>query len=365
MMRAAAPLLLHIFPTFSTGGAQVRFTTIANRLGGAFRHAIFAMDGRYEARNLLGPELDTRFPQIEVVKGDMRGNLRRFRAALRDIAPDLLVTSNWGSIEWALARIGMGIPHLHMEDGFGPNECARQLPRRILARRLLLRRTTVVVPSRLLSRIAIETWRLPQSRLRLLPNGIDLARFAAPVPRKGAPPVIIGTVAALRPEKNIARLIRAVARLRAAVPARLVIVGDGPERATLEALAMAEGVGRHVEFAGHCADPAPLYAGFDIFALSSDTEQMPLSVLEAMASGLPVATTDVGDVADMLDETNRPYVVAREDGALAEALADLAARSDLRAAIGAANRTRAEAEFAEPNMVAAWRDLFANLALKR
>ena len=201
--------------------------------------------------------------------------------------------------------------------------------------------------------------------LRLLPNGVDLARFAAARPREGAQPVVIGTVAALRPEKNIARLIRAVARLPAAVPARLVIVGDGPERAALEALAAAEGVGGQVEFAGHRADPAPLYAGFDIFALSSDTEQMPLSVLEAMASGLPVAATDVGDVADMLDAANRPYVVAREDGALADALAGLAARSDLRAALGAANRARAKAEFAEADMVAAWRDLFAGLALRR
>ena len=84
-MRAATPLLLHIFPSFSTGGAQVRFTTIANRLGGAFRHAIFAMDGRYEARTLLDSALDVRFPRVDVVKGDMRGNLSRFRAALRDL----------------------------------------------------------------------------------------------------------------------------------------------------------------------------------------------------------------------------------------------------------------------------------------
>jgi glycosyltransferase involved in cell wall biosynthesis len=149
------------------------------------------------------------------------------------------------------------------------------------------------------------------------------------------------------------------------VPARLGIVGDGPERMALEALAIAEGVGGQVEFAGHCADPARLYAGFDIFALSSDTEQMPLSVLEAMASGLPVAATDVGDVADMLDVTNRPYVVAREDGALADALARLAVRGDLRAVLGAANRARAEGVFAEANMVAAWRDLFTGLVAGR
>jgi glycosyltransferase involved in cell wall biosynthesis len=364
-MRAASPLLLHVFASFATGGPQVRFARLANRFGRQFRHAVVAMDGQHEARALLDPGLDVRFPQVGVRKGDTRGNLCRFRAALRDIAPDLLVTSNWGSIEWAVARIGTGVPHLHMEDGFGPEERARQVARRVFARRLLLRRATVVLPSRLLWRIATETWRLPQSSLRLLPNGIDVDRFAAARPRRTVKPVVIGTVAALRPEKNIARLIRALARLPAPMKTRLVIVGDGSERPALQALAAAEGVGAQVEFVGHRADPAPLYAGFDIFALSSDTEQMPLSVLEAMASGLPVAATDVGDVAAMLDPANRPYVVAREDGALADALAGLAARSDLRASLGAANRARAEAEFAETDMVAGWRDLFAGLALRR
>ncbi len=102
---------------------------------------------------------------------------------LRDIGPDLLVTSNWGSIEWALARIGTGVPHLHLEDGFGPEERAHQLPRRVMARRLLLRQATVVLPSCLLWRVATETWRLPRSNIRLLPNGIDVARFAAARPR--------------------------------------------------------------------------------------------------------------------------------------------------------------------------------------
>jgi glycosyltransferase involved in cell wall biosynthesis len=364
-MRAAEPLLLHVFPNFGTGGPQVRFAILANRLGGRFRHAVVAMDGRQEARALLDPALDIRFPQVGVLKGDTRGNLRRFRAVLRDVAPDLLVTSNWGSIEWAVARIGTGVPHLHMEDGFGPEERTHQVPRRVLARRLLLRRTTVVLPSRLLWRIATETWRLPRSSLRLLPNGIDVGRFAADRPHRGVQPVVIGTVAALRPEKNIARLIRALALLPAAMPVRLAIVGDGPERAALQALAVEKGIGARVEFVGHRADPAPLYAGFDIFALSSDTEQMPLSVLEAMASGLPVAATDVGDVAAMLDPANRDYVVARDDRALADALARLAVRSDLRLALGAANRARAKAEFAETDMVAGWRDLFAGLALSR
>ena len=106
--------------------------------------------------------------------------------------------------------------------------------------------------------------------------------------------------------------------MAAALPARLVIVGDGPERAALERLSRRARAGRAGGFAGHLADPAPLYAGFDIFALSSDTEQMPLSVLEAMASGLPVAATDVGDVAAMLAAENQAFVTPLDDAALGQ-----------------------------------------------
>jgi glycosyltransferase involved in cell wall biosynthesis len=343
----------------------VRFATLVNRLGARFSHAVVAMDGRLDARALLDPAQDIRFPKVTVVKGDPGGNLWRFRAVLRDIDPDLLVTSNWGSIEWALARIGTGVPHLHLEDGFGPEERARQLRRRVLARRLLLRRSTVVVPSRLLWHVANETWRLPCSNVRLLANGINVARFETARPRQGVQPVVIGTVAALRPEKNLARLIRAVALVPPEVPVRLVIVGDGPERAALQALAVAMGVEERIEFVGHRTDPAPFYAGFDMFALSSDTEQMPLSVLEAMASGLPVVATNVGDVATMLDAANHSYVVPRDDKALADALRSLAMNPDLRASLGSANRARVEAEFAEGDMVAAWSDLFSALARRR
>lgn len=363
-MIAAPPRLLHVFATFATGGPQVRFATLANRLGGAFRHAVVAMDGRQDARALLDPSLGVHFPDVSVVKGDTIGNLRRFRSILRDIHPDLLVTSNWGSIEWAMARIGTGIPHLHMEDGFGPEERTQQVPRRVLARRLLLRRATVVLPSRVLWRIARETWRLPERQLRLLPNGVDLGRFArvghAAVSR---PAVVVGTVAALRPEKNLARLIRAVGRMESEV--QLVIVGDGAERPALEQLAAAEGIAGRVSFAGHKKDPASCYAGFDIFALSSDTEQMPLSVLEAMASGLPVVATDVGDVAGMLGPESQRFVVPCDDAALADALDVLALDAPARQRLGAANRRRAETEFAEATMIAAWEGLFRELSTAR
>jgi glycosyltransferase involved in cell wall biosynthesis len=352
------PLVLSVFSTFAVGGPQVRFVTLANRLGREFRHAIVPMDGATDCAARLDPGLAIGYPEVGIVKGDTLGNLRRFRAALRAIRPDVLVTYNWGTIEWAMANaIPPHVRQVHVEDGFGPEEQARQIPRRVWTRRLALRQAQVVVPSRTLWDIATGIWRLPESRLRYVPNGIDLDRFA-PRPRDQAAGLVIGTVASLRAEKNLARLIGAFRLLPEELGATLEIVGDGPERPALEALSASLGLGGRVRFRGQHPDPAPFHAGFDIFALSSDTEQMPLSVLEAMATGLPVASTAVGDVRAMLSVENAPFVVAKDEAALAAAMAQLAGDPALRAAIGAANRARAERDFDERAMVAAWRALF-------
>ena len=358
-----APLLLHVYSTFAVGGPQVRFAALANRFGREFRHAIVAMDGNTACRERLDPGLDVTFPQVEIRKGDTLGNRRRFRAVLAAMRADALVTSNWGSIEWAMANTPTLVRHLHVEDGFGPEERDRQQPRRVWTRRLLLRRATVAVPSQVLFRLATEVWRLPRGHVHYVPNGIDLARFA--VPRRANDVPVIGTVAALRPEKNLGRLIRAFAAVRAQRPCRLVIAGGGPERAGLEALAAELGVAADVTFPGHVADTPALYAGFDVFALSSDTEQMPLSVLEAMAAGLPVASTDVGDVRAMLAPENGAQVVAQDEALLAAALAALLEDIPLRGLLGAANRRRAEAAFDQEAMFAAWHALFRGVPLSQ
>ncbi len=361
-MTASPPaLILHVFPSFAVGGAQMRMATLANRFGPRFRHAIIALDQQTACRDQLDPQLDVELIAPPKPARTLPARLRAIRALLRRIAPDLLITSNWGSIEWAMARPLAHIArHIHTEDGFGPEEHQTQLPRRVLTRRLVLRQSDVVVPSTLLRHAARQIWRLPEPRIHYIPNGIDLTRFT-PNPNgnlalsRTDPGLTILCVAGLRREKNIARLLRALALARLTPAPHLLIAGDGPEREALQTLAT--DLALNVTFLGNIADPAPLYHNADLFALSSDTEQMPLSVIEAMASGLPVIATAVGDISAMVAEANLPLLAAPNDQALADAIQ----RAHIldRAMIGAENRQKAERRFDVAVMTAHWQALLA------
>lgn len=353
-------VLLHVFPSFVTGGSQLRFAALANHFGRRFRHIVVSMDGRISAQQWLNASLDVEFPADRYPSRDTLRNLRAFRKLLEARCPDCLITYNWGSIECAMANWPGRWRHVHIEDGFGLEEAVRQLPRRALIRRYVLRGSAVVLPSRTLLRIAKEVWRLNPHHLHYVPNGVDCARFSAPdiVPlswRTDRP--VIGTVAALRPEKNIARLIGAFAKLQERLPCRLLIAGDGPELTRLQD--QARPLGDDVMFAGHVTRTEAIYAALALFALSSDTEQMPTSVLEAMAAGLPVAATDVGDVRTMLCGENQPFVTPRDETALADAMFALLQKPLQARRIGAANRLAAWMNFHQDKMFTAYEALFS------
>lgn len=362
--------LLHVFPSFGIGGAQIRFAQIANHFGTRHRHFVLAIDEDFGTAALLHPDvaierLDAGFPKQKAL-----AHVRDMRRLMRQVSPDILLTYNWGSIEWALANRWLPIVrrHLHFEDGFGPEESAGQIPRRVWFRRLALggRHTTLVIPSKVLERLALEHWGIAAARVHYLPNGIDLKRFAAPssmAAETATRELVVGTIARLRPEKNIARLLAAFACAATGRKARLLVVGDGAERAALERQGAAPTFAGRVNFHGATDRPEDLLRQMDIFALSSDTEQMPISLLEAMASALPVASTDVGDVANMLPEENARFVRgARDEAHLAAQLARLLDDAALRHSLGAANRLQAEREFDESRMLERYEALFMGLA---
>jgi glycosyltransferase involved in cell wall biosynthesis len=140
---------------------------------------------------------------------------------------------------------------------------------------------------------------------------------------------------------------------------RLVIIGEGPDSERIAAEARAFGVADRVIMPGFLPNPSRYVGLFDIFALSSDSEQFPIAMLEAMAAGLPAVSTAVGDVSSIVSADNVPLIVEVEDeAAFAAALDSLAERPDLRRAIGRANRERATADFDEAKMIARYARLY-------
>lgn len=360
MAAVSAVKILHVFPTFAVGGQQLRLAALIEGLGAAFRHVILALNGDLSAADRVAGEAE--FVPLVTKKSPLvsPSAVAVLKDAIVRHDPDLLCTYNWGAMEAVVANaVGPRKPHIHFEDGFGPDETlAKQNWKRVLVRRVLLRRATLVAPSRGLARLALERWRLDPRRVRYLANGVELARFAVERDYDRAP-ATVGSVGALRPEKNFARLMRA---FDASQAARLVIIGDGPDRGALVSVAAGLGSAARIDLAGRSDAPETAYRAFDIFAMSSDTEQMPLSLMEAMAAGLPVAATEVGDVKAMLSAENRPFVAKPGDeAALANAIRTLAGDSDLRRRLGEANQARARTEFSHERMIAEHRGLYRSL----
>jgi len=381
--------LLHLFSTFAAGGPQARTAAIVRALDESFRHTIVALDG-----DLAGAERLKEQPRVAYVEAPRKsrfgGAVARFARLIRRLAPDLLLTYNWGAIEAIPAARLAGVRRIiHAEDGFGPEESHEQLRRRVWFRRLVLPLTRkVVVPSLLLEGHLRHTWHVPARARVLIRNGIDLDHYLPLAAASDAATArarrselreqwgasegecVVGTVARLRSEKGLELLLESFAALLRAAPfstagaggparPRLVVVGDGPEEARLRTLAGDLGAAGRVHFAGNLADPRDAYRAFDLFAMSSRTEQMPIALVEAMGCGLAVVSTAVGDVATMVAAENLRFV--RPDRApetYMAALVDLVTDPQLRAALGEANRKRALAEFDAATMVRRYRELY-------
>lgn len=361
---AAGPLrLLHVFPNFTVGGAQVRLATLAAGFGPEVSHTILAISGAYGAAAIMPRDIPVDYLTPPEARS-LPGRLRTYHDILTKVRPDVLLTYNWGAMEFAFANRLARRPHLHLEDGFGPEEAVTQFRRRVWARRLALRRSHVLVPSETLRRLALASWRIPPDRLHHVPNGLPHAGGS-----KTAEPLGLALddertriiwSGALRPEKNPIRLLEAFAPLRDR--AILVIIGEGPEQDRVGAAVGGLGLSSSVRLLGPRRDVRALLSQGDVLALSSDTEQMPLVVLEAMAAGLPVAAFDVGDVAQMVAPENRPFVVPADTAALTRALTRLVDDPPLRRKVGAANRARALAVYDPGPMVQAHRRLLETLA---
>jgi glycosyltransferase involved in cell wall biosynthesis len=368
---AGRPSILHCHSTFQPGGKEVRSVRLMNAFGSRLAHTIVSAEPEaMGARALIDRSVKVHFPtDFPALAGfPSPGRLAALAQALKGY--DLICTYNWGAMDVVMAHTvfasSFGLaPLVHHEDGFNEDEALRLKRRRNLYRQAALKGAArVIVPSTGLERIARDVWHQPPTKVERIPNGIDTAAFAAK-PKPEALRVIkrkgegwVGTLAGLRAVKQLPQLVQAMTHLPEEW--HLVILGEGPEREVIRAAAEAREISHRVHLPGALADPAQVIGLFDIFALSSASEQFPLSVVEAMAASLPVAAPDVGDVRQMVAEPNRGFIAVPGDpDALGTMLAELAADPALRARLGAANREKARAEYDIAAMVARYHAVYA------
>lgn len=214
----------------------------------------------------------------------------------------------------------------------------------------------------------LEREGFPAGRLRVLPNGIDIGPRPAPGSREdarrrlgiGTEAPLVGTAARLDPVKGLETLVAAFDRLRGARPdARLLVLGDGPERSALEADIARRGLGAAVTLAGHRGDVRDLLPALDLYVNSSTYEGVSLTILEAMAAEVAVVATAVGGTPEVVadGETGR-LVPPRDADALFLAIDTLLGDAALRARLAGAGRRRAEERFDFERMMSMYRQAY-------
>lgn len=361
--------ILHLHSSFSLGGKEARAVQLMNAWGGRARHVIVSgVPDALGARDAIDGGVPFEIAQDPPpLKG--RPSVARYEAIARFMRPfDLVLTYNWGAIDGVMARrvFGKGAPPLiHHEDGFNEDEAGGLKRERNLYRRIALGAAhALAVPSETLEAVALGPWKQPRDRVKRISNGIDTARYAAGPDPKAIPglvrregELVIGAIAGLRAVKDLPLLVRACGGLAGRF--RLVIVGEGPERDVILQSARAMGLEDRLVLPGFLDRPYR-YAGlFDMLALSSRSEQFPISVVEGMAAGLPIVSPIVGDVARMVASENLPFLAEYgTEVRLRDAIQPLMLDPSLRKRVGEANQAKARAEFDAALMIDRYRGLY-------
>ncbi len=289
-------------------------------------------------------------------KADVTG-ARELRRVLREMRADVLHCQDMragmvgrlvgigaaGVIVYTVHGVPDGLSDLVAGNArVGPRRRGDRL-RYLATERWLARLTNarLVAPCAPVATYLVEHVGVPAGAVAVVPNGIDPQRFAPrPHPARERPAVLwLGLLGAI---KRVDLLVRATADL----DVDLVLVGDGPARESLAALATELGVTDRVAFRGHIDDPATVFADGDVFALPSAAEAHPLALLQAMSAGLPVVATRVGGIPDVVrDGVDGLLVDAGDPAAVTTALRRLVTDVELRASMGASARDRVVAEF--------------------
>lgn len=367
--------IVHVVYRFAVGGLENGLVNLVNRLPAeAWQHTIVSLtdvDAAFAARIARD---DVELIALGKGPGHAVPLYPRLWSLFRARRPAIVHTRNLAALETLPAAWLAGVPaRIHGEHGRDAGDPDGRNVRRQRVRRLFrpfVTRYVAVSPD--LARYLAGPIGVRPDRIEQVFNGVDTGRFHpgdARAPIAGCPfgdprHVLVGTVGRLDPVKDHAGLVRAFARALALRPAhadrlRLVIAGEGPERARIEAEVRECGIGDRVWLAGERADVADLLRGLDLFVLPSLGEGVSNTILEAMASGLPVVATRVGANADLVAEGSTGALVPPGNPeALAGALVAFADDPAACRAQGRAGRARVEQSFSLERMVERYHRLY-------
>ena len=377
-MTETRPLILHVIHHLVTGGMENGLVSLINNLpSSSYRHAIVCIEDHSDFRHRL-----TR-PDTEVLEmkrsqiGTWRMRYRLFRT-FRRLKPAIVHSRNKSGLDALLPARLAGVPHcVHGEHGWDVHDLDGLSVKEQVLRRLhapLVERYVTV--SRSLRDYLVERVGIRPERITTICNGVDTAKFL-PAPRKpagvlpaqleGEGLVIVGTVGRLQPVKDQQLLVRAFAELvrespGLAVTTRLLVVGNGPLRDTLTQLAQSLGIAHLTAFTGDRTDVARLLQCMDVFVLPSLAEGISNTLLEAMATGLPVIATRVGGNVELVrDGENGALFESGDVASLTRLLAGYVADGGARRRYGERSRRLALDSFSLEAMIEGYRGAYETL----
>lgn len=351
----------HVVLSLEPGGLENGVVNVVNGLNPAeFRSSVCCVRRKGEFASRI--RADVPVATMGLKAGNDPRTVLRLAKLFRSTGVDIVHTRNAESSFYGTpaARLA-GVPAvIHSEHG-------RELPesrRRAAVQRLLLRRVDAAFAvSEQLRTDLVRDLRLDESRFDVIHNGVDIRAFAPAGScldeRGSAGPLRIGTVGRLVPVKNYALLVRVFSRLPHEPRCQLVLVGDGPERASLERLAADLGVADRLEFLGHRDDVPTILRSLDVFVLPSLNEGMSNTLLEAMAAGLPVLASDVGGNGEIIEPDKSGLLFPSQDidSAVAQ-LRRLTESPTLRRTLGREGAERVRAEFSIEAMLRRYEHLY-------
>ena len=327
--------ILQIIPDFGMGGAETMCEGLCRELKNR-GHSVIAVS-LYSHHTPITERMEAAGLEVRYLgkrRGLSPGCIGRLRALLLEEKPDVLHTHLHALKYAALANLGLGIPLFHTVH----NQAAREAARldRILSKFLFTRGFAVPVSlSREIQKSVMALYGLPEKATPVVHNGIDLSRCQVKSHDALHSPVRLIHVGRFYEQKNHRCILEAMALLRKqGVNASVSCYGDGPLMEKTQHQADAMDLSDRVLFPGVSADIFPQLARSDIFILPSKWEGIPMTVIEAMGSGLPVIAARVGGLEDMITDGVSGILIAPEPKALAEAVSRLVGDETLRNRLG-------------------------------